>query len=152
MKILAKIRRRGINGRCKIFNFQVPIFNEITMEQFTNNKKKYDWEERTAKFAEEIIELMRKIPQDLVNQRLIPRLVVSSGSLGANYCEANEAESKKDFQHKIGICKKETKETKHWLRLSAKANPQFKDELRKLWQEAQELLLIFSKIMSSSRS
>jgi len=122
------------------------------MDQFTNNKKKYDLEERTAKFAEEIIGLMRKIPHDLVNQRLIPQVIGSGGSLGANYCEANEAESKKDFQHKIGICKKETKETKHWLRLLAKANPQFKDELRILWQEAQELLLIFSKILSSSRN
>ena len=123
------------------------------MNQFTNknNKKIYDLEERTAKFAETVIELMRKIPHDLVNQRLVPQLVGSGGSLGANYCEANEAESKKDFQHKIGICKKETKETKHWLRLLAKANPQFKDEFKKLWQEAQELLLIFSKILSSSR-
>ena len=119
------------------------------MIQFTNNKKKYDLEERTAKFGEAVIELMRKIPHDLVNQRLIPQLVGSGGSLGSNYCEANEAESKKDFQHKIGICKKETKETKHWLRLLAKANPQFKDEFRKLWSEAQELLLIFSKILTS---
>ena len=121
------------------------------MNKFSNNKKKYDLEERTAKFAEAIIELMRKIPHDLVNQRLIPQLIGSGGSLGANYCEANEAESKKDFQHKIGICKKEIKETKHWLRLLAKANPQFKDEFRKLWLEAQELLLIFSKILLSSR-
>ncbi len=121
------------------------------MNQLPNNKKIYDLEERTAKFAEDVIELMRKIPHDLVNQRLIPQLIGSGGSLGANYCEANEAESKKDFQHKIGICKKETKETKHWLRLLAKSNPQFKDEFRKLWQEAQELLLIFSKILTSSR-
>ena len=93
------------------------------MNHFSNNKNKYDLEERTAKFAEDIIDLMRKIPKDLVNQRLVPQLVGSGGSLGANYCEANEAESRKDFQHKIGICKKETKETKHWLRLLARANP-----------------------------
>jgi len=121
------------------------------MAQFTNNKKKYDLEERTANFAENIIDLMKKIPQDCINQRLISQLVASGGSVGANYCEANEAESKKDFIHKIGICKKETKETKHWLRLLAKANPQFKDDFRKPWSEAQELLLIFSKILSSSR-
>lgn len=120
------------------------------MNQSVKNKA-YDLEERTAKFGEEVIILMRKVPHDLVNQRLIPQVIASSGSLGANYCEANEAESRKDFQHKIGICKKETKETKHWLRLLAKANPQFKNEFRKLWQEAQELLLIFSKILSSSR-
>lgn len=122
------------------------------MDQFTKNKKKYDLEERTVKFAEEVILLMRKIPHDLINQRLIPQLIGSSGSIGANYCEANEAESKKDFQHKISICKKEIKETKHWLRLLAKANPQFKDELRKLWHEDQELLLIFSKILKSSKT
>lgn len=122
------------------------------MTQSSNNKKQYDLEERTAKFAEDVIDLMRKIPHDLVNQRLIPQLVGSGGSLGANYCEANEAESKKDFQHKIGICKKETKETKHWLRLLARANPTFSNEFRKLWQEAQELLLIFSKILTSSRN
>src|SRR3989344_7693113 len=121
------------------------------MIQFTNNKKKYDLEERTAKFGEAVIELMRKIPHDLVNQRLIPQLVGSGGSLGSNYCEANEAESKKDFQHKIGICKKETKETKHWLRLLAKANPQFTEELRILWKENQELLLIFAAITRKAK-
>jgi four helix bundle protein len=121
------------------------------VSQFSNNKKKYDLEERTAVFGENVIDLMKKIPKDLINQRLIPQLVASGGSLGANYCEANEAESKKDFQHKIGICKKETKETKHWLRLLARANPDFSEEFRKLWQEAQELLLIFSKILTSSR-
>lgn len=121
------------------------------MTQFPNDKKKYDLEERTAVFAENIIDLMKKIPKDLINQRLIPQVVGSGGSLGANYCEANEAESKKDFQHKIGICKKETKETKHWRRLLARANPDFSEEFRKLWSEAQELLLIFSKILTSSR-
>ncbi len=122
------------------------------MNQFPNDKKIYDLEERTAIFGENVIDLMKKIPKDLINQRLIPQLIASGGSLGANYCEANEAESKKDFQHKIGICKKETKETKHWLRLLARANPEFNDEFRKLWSEAQELLLIFSKILTSSRN
>ena len=76
----------------------------------------------------------------------------SGGSIGANYCEATEAESKKDFVHKIGICKKEIKETRHWLRLLAKSNSEKKEEIRKLWKEAQELLLIFSKIIRSSRN
>jgi len=120
------------------------------MNQFPN-KKKYDLEERTAKFAELVIELVRKLPQDSVNKRMIEQIIASAGSMGANYCEANEAESKKDFQHKIGICKKETKETKHWIRLLAKANPAFKADFIKLWKEAQELLLIFSKIIQSSR-
>ena len=115
------------------------------------NKKKYDLEERTAVFGENVIVLMRKLPDNSINKRLIPQAVSSGGSLGANYCEANEAESKRDFQHKIGICKKETKEFKHWIRLLAKANPKYKNEFRELWQEAQELLLIFSKILRSSK-
>ena len=61
--------------------------------------------------------------------------------------EADGAESKKDFQHKISICKKESKETRHWLRMIAKANPNRKDQCKKLWKEAQELTLIFSSIL-----
>jgi len=119
------------------------------MTQIPN--KTYDLEERTAKFAESVIELMKKLPKDSINVKMIEQCVGSAGSIGANYCEANEAESKKDFQHKIGICKKEMKETKHWIRLLAKANPEFTKELRILWQEAQELLLIFSSIIKSSK-
>lgn len=115
----------------------------------SNNK--YDLEERLARFAEEIIELMKKLPQDAVNSRMISQVVGSSGSAGANYGEANEAESKKDFTHKASIVKKELKETKHWLRLLAKANPDFKEDFRKLLKENQELLLIFSKIIKSCK-
>ncbi len=74
----------------------------------------------------------------------------AAGSIGANYCEATEAESKRDFIHKIGISRKEIKETKHWLRLLARSNPERKKELIKFWQEAQELLLIFSKIIRTA--
>lgn len=121
------------------------------MIKFTNNNQIYDLEERTARFAEVVIDLAKKLPNNPINRPMIEQVVGSSGSIGANYCEANEAESKRDFIHKIGICKKETKETKHWLRLLARANPEFKDEFRTLWKEAQELLLIFSKIVNSSR-
>ena len=113
---------------------------------------KYDLEERTAVFAERVIELVRSLKQDSVNKRIIEQVVGSSGSLGANYYEAIEAESKKDFTHKIGICRKESKETQHWLRLLAKAHPERADEMRVLWKEAHEFVLIFSKIVRSSRS
>lgn len=113
--------------------------------------KGFNLEERTAQLAEDIIDLVRSIKIDPINSRIITQLVGSGGSLGANYCEATEAESKKDFIHKIGICKKETKETKHWLRLLAKSNPEKKEEMRKLWQETHELLLIFSKTIKTSR-
>jgi four helix bundle protein len=121
------------------------------MKSQEQNSKKYDLEERTARFAEAVIDLMKKLPDDSINKRMIIQCVASSGSIGANYCEANEAESKKDFQHKIGISKKEIKETKHWLRLLAHANPEFTEDFRKLWQEARELLLIFSSIIRSSK-
>jgi len=112
---------------------------------------KYDLEERTVKFAEQVIDFVKTIKEDAVNRRIISQLVGAAGSFGANYCEATEAESRKDFIHKIGICKKETKEVEHWLRLLARSNPEHKEKIRKLWKEAQELLLIFSKISRSSK-
>jgi len=111
----------------------------------------YDLEERTAKFAENVIKILKTINNDCINRRMIDQLIGSAGSIGANYCEANESESKKDFIHKMGIAKKEIKETKHWIRLLACANEDKKGEFQILWKEAQELLLIFSKIISSSR-
>lgn len=120
------------------------------MTKFTN-KRKYDLEERTAKFAENTIDLVKSIKINAVNRRIIDQLVGSGGSIGANYCEATEAESKRDFIHKIAICKKEIKETRHWLRLLARSNPEKKKEMKILWKECQELLLIFSKTLQTSR-
>lgn len=108
--------------------------------------KKYDLEERTALFAEKIIELCKKAPKTVITIPIIGQLIRAGTSIGANYCEANGASSKKDFKNKIFICKKESKETKYWLRLLAKAVGELKEECRKLWQEAQEFTLIFSKI------
>lgn len=113
--------------------------------------KKYDLEERTAKFAEKIIELCKKAPKNVVTIPIINQLVKAGTSIGANYCEANGASSKKDFKNKIFICKKEAKETKYWLRLLAKACPELADECRTLWNEAQEFTLIFSKIAVNTK-
>ena len=110
------------------------------------NRRKYDLEERTATFGENAIEFARKIPKDTITLPLISQFIRSATSIGANYCEADDAESKKDFKHKIGICKKESRETKHWLRMIAKACPSLKEEAEKLWQEAKELHLIFNSI------
>jgi len=112
-------------------------------------ERKYDLEERTAKFGETIIDFCRGIKRDAISEILIKQIVRSGTSIGANYCEANGASSKRDFKNKIYLCKKETIETKHWLRMIAKANPDRKEEIRKLWREAQELTLIFSRIISS---
>ncbi len=113
--------------------------------------KKFDLEERTQQFGENVIEFAKNIPKTSITLPLISQLIKSATSVGANYCEADCAESKKDFEHKLGICKKESKETKHWLRMIAKAAPVLKDESRKLWKEANELNLIFSSIINKSR-
>lgn len=117
------------------------------MTELKSNK--YDLEERTAKFGENIIKFCQILKQDAITKPLINQLVRSATSIGANYMEANAASSKKDFKNKIYISKKETQETKHWLRMFAQCEPNKKEEIRKLWQEAQELTLIFGKIISS---
>ena len=118
----------------------------MTNDQMTKNK--YDLEERTAKFGENIIKFAKKIPKNAVTIPLISQLVRAGTSVGANYCEADDAESKQDFRHKIGICKKESRESKHWLRMIAVATPEFKEEARVLWQEAKELNLILNSIIN----
>lgn len=120
----------------------------------TNSQKikKYDLEERTAKFGEEIIKFAKKIPVDTITRSLISQIIRAGTSLGANYCEADDAESGKDFNHKIGICKKEARETKHWLRMIVIASPEFKEKASGLWQEAKELNLIFNAISRKIKS
>ena len=113
-------------------------------------KKSYDLEERTAKFGEEIIKFARRIPKDAATLSIITQVVKSGTSVGANYCEADDAESRKDFKHKLGIVKKEARETKHWLRMIAIAVPELAEDARKLWQEAKELHLIFNAIINST--
>jgi four helix bundle protein len=107
---------------------------------------KYDLEERSARFGEAIIRFAKKIPRGPDNDRLIGQLVGAATSLGANYCEADDAVSKKDFRCKIGIGKKEARETKFFLRMVAAAEESLKPEARVLWQEAKELHLIFCAI------
>lgn len=111
----------------------------------TKNKK-YDLEERTAKFGENIIKFCKKIPRGPITDPLINQLVKCGTSIGANYCEADDAESKLDFKHKIGICKKESREAKHFIRMVVVAVPELRDEAKSLWQEAKELNLIFNSI------
>ena len=107
---------------------------------------KYDLEERTAKFGENIIKFVRKIPRGPITDPLINQLVKAATSIGTNYSEADDAESKQDFRHKIGICKKESRESKHFLRMIAIAIPELKEEARIHWQEGKELNLIFNSI------
>ncbi len=113
----------------------------------TNVAEQYDLEERTARFGEHVIAFAKRIPASPVNLPLISQLVRAATSVGANYCEANDAGSRKDFRHKISLCRKEAKESKHWLRMIAAAEEELRDEARRLWQEAKELNLIFSAIL-----
>jgi four helix bundle protein len=83
---------------------------------------------------------------------IVNQLVRSGTSVGANYCEADCAESKKDFEHKIGICKKEAKESRYWLRMLARAEPSVKAEAQNMWREANELQLIFITIVKNSKN
>lgn len=121
------------------------------MNDKIENKAKYDLEERTAKFGEDIIEFAKKIPRNVITLPLITQLIKAGTSVGSNYCEADCAESRKDFIHKLGICKKEAKESKHWIRMITKAAPELKIETRKHWKEANELQLIFISIVRKSR-
>ena len=109
----------------------------------------FDLEERTARFGENVIKFCKTIQIDEITKPLVNQLIRSATSVGANYMEANGASSKKDFKNKIHICQKEAKETKHWLRMIATANPKYKKQSQELWKECQELVLIFGKIIST---
>jgi len=113
-------------------------------------ERKFDLEERTAKFGERIIELCQKAPKTVITIPIISQLIRAGTSIGANYCEANGASSKRDFRNKILISKKEAKETQYWLQMLAKAVEEMKADCRELWQEAKELAMIFAKIAKNT--
>ncbi len=117
----------------------------------TSNRKEFDLEKRTTFFAKNVIKLCKKLGRDPINDRLIGQLTRSSGSIGANYREANDALGKKDFQHKVKIARKETKETIHWLEITEEANKDFNDEVSILFKEATELRNIFSAILNNCK-
>lgn len=108
--------------------------------------KKYDLEERTGRFGEEIIKFCQNIQKNEITKPLINQLIKCSTSVGANFCEADDAESKADFKHKIGICKKESRESKHFLKMFMVATPEKQKTLEGLLNEARELNLIFNSI------
>ena len=117
-----------------------------------NAKRVYDLEERTARFGKAIIDFAKTIPQNPVTNRIITQLIGAGTSVDANYAEADDAVSKKDFLKSIGTCRKEAREVKHFLRMAVRAVPELKAEARKLWLEARELHLIFAKIWRSGKN
>jgi four helix bundle protein len=106
----------------------------------------FDLEERTARFGESVIEFCKAVPLGPRTNRLVDQLTGSGTSVGANYCEADDAISKKEFAHLIGTCRKEARETLFFIRMIAKACPELRGQARQLWCEAHELHLIFAKI------
>ena len=122
----------------------------MTNNQNTN-KPKFDLEERTTQFAKEVIRLCKTLPKNAINNRLIGQIIGSSGSIGANYREANDALGKKDFIHRLKIARKEAKETIHWLELIEEANPELKSRTKEVKQEAYELKNILSVIIDKSQ-
>ena len=116
-----------------------------------SGERKYDLEERTYRFAKAVRDFVKKLPRTICNQEDVKQLVRASGSVGANYIEANEALGKKDFQMHIKISRKEAKESRYWLRLlDTGGNTSLDTERAQLIQESTELKKIFSSILGKS--
>lgn len=115
------------------------------------NSKKYDLEDRTLEFGKRIIHLAKALPKSSVNYNLVSQISRSGTSLGANYREANETETKKDFLFRMRICRKEGKETIYWLNLIIEANPELSERIKPLLEETIELVKIFATIIQKSK-
>lgn len=125
--------------------------NTAVVREEPDPKRLYDLEERTARFGEAIIDFAKGMPRGPVTDRIISQLVGAGTSVGANYDEADDAVSRKEFLKCIGTCKKEARESKHFLRVAARAVPELKFNARGLWLEARALHLIFAKIWRSGQ-
>src|SRR3954466_627948 len=124
-------------------NDQGPVTNQTVRDPV---QQPFDLDERTAKFGEDIIRFSRTVRRGAVTFPLISQLVRSGTSIGANYVEADEAGSKKEFTYRISICRREARETQYWLRMIVAATPDVKVRARALWRESKELVLILSAI------
>jgi len=116
----------------------------------SQNPKPYDLGERTKNFAKRVREYIKKLPKNLANIEYAKQLIKSSGSVGANYIEAEEALSKKDFVLRIKLCRKEAKESKYWLELTEPKEEQIREQ-EALIKEATELTKIFGSIIEKSK-
>jgi four helix bundle protein len=119
------------------------------MTEIPGSARGYDLEERTLKFAQDVIAFVNKVPKTLSNVEVSKQLVRAAGSVGANYIEANESLSKKDFIMRIKICRKEAKESRYWLKLMI-CPKELEEEQRRLIQESTELTKIFGAILEKS--
>lgn len=112
--------------------------------------REYDLAERTAVFGENVVRFATSIRETPVTKPLISQFVRAGTSIGANYVEADEAGSKKEFRYRISLCKRESRETKHWLRMLVAAVEDLRMGARKFWKEADELARIFATIYRNS--
>ena len=117
----------------------------------TKNSKQYDLEERTLRFAKEVIEFTNILPRTIANVEVMKQLIRASGSVGANYIEANEALSKKDFAARVKICRKESKESRYWLSLIGVKGEDAENRQQSLINEATELMKIFGSIVEKTK-
>jgi four helix bundle protein len=140
-EIMTKSKSRNAYAKESFWNES----KEVVREE-PETKRVYDLEERTALFGESVIDFAKAIPQNTVTNRIISQLVGAATSVGANYVEADDAVSKKEFLKRIGTCRKEARETKHFVRMIVRGVPELKPQAGILWLEAKELHLIFSKI------
>ena len=115
------------------------------------NEKKYELEDRTKKFAVQLVRFIYKQDRDIINNILFTQLIKAGTSIGANYREADGAESKKDFIHKIGIVQKEASETQYWLEVLLESNIINSDGIDVLLNESTQLLAIFTAIGKTSK-
>ncbi|MDP2744172.1 MAG: four helix bundle protein [Dehalococcoidia bacterium] len=115
------------------------------------NSKPYDLEERTLQFAKAVIALANSLPKTMANIETIKQVIRSSGSVGANYIEANEALSKKDFAVRVKICRKEAKESGYWLKLVEVNSEPHEMRRQSLINEATELTKIFGSIVEKTK-
>jgi four helix bundle protein len=114
--------------------------------------KPFDLEERTFNYAKDVIAFTKSCPGTMPNSELVRQLVRSSGSVGANYIEAREALSKKDFVMRVKICRKEAKESAYWLRLLEIRNDGMEQKRQALIDESSQLLKIFSSIVEKAKT
>lgn len=119
-------------------------------EIIIKNKKPYDLGERTFKFAQDVIVYINNLPRTITNLEIGKQLMRAAGSVGANYLEAEEALSKKDFAMRIKISRKEAKESIYWLRLSS-PKEEYLQEKKRLMQEGTELKKIFGSIVEKCK-
>ena len=147
--------RKGADACRPIFVYPSLVDTSLVLNEMSDgtpaSKHPFDLEERTARFGEAIIRFSKTIPRNPTNDRLIGQLVGCGTSIGANYCEANEGVSKKDFHNMISRCVKESKETKFFLRMIAGSEPRLAEAAREHYREAKELHLIFASIFRKTK-